>query len=136
MDAVYSSFSLPLTLCDTQMPAVHRQSHQRRSLATSSSPPTYSLRLFLTHCCLTFNGSADEKIRRAVEAIRAFNDGKGLDEMYRLSEANVRYVSGSRHGTVKAYFVAHPELNDYNDGYSFSLQHDRGKTPITEVVKW
>ena len=81
-------------------------------------------------------GSAEEKIRRAIEAIRAYNEGKELGQMYRLSEANVRYLSGSRHGTIKAYFAAHHEVADYDKGYGFSVQHDRGKTPITEVVEW
>ncbi|NEP56709.1 MAG: hypothetical protein F6K31_06745 [Symploca sp. SIO2G7] len=81
-------------------------------------------------------GSAEEKIRRAIEAIRAYNEGKELRQMYRLSEANVRYLSGSRHGTIKAYFAAHPEVADYDKGYGFSVQHDRGKTPITEMIEW
>ena len=81
-------------------------------------------------------GSAEEKIRRAIEAIRAYNEGKELGQMYRLSEANVRYLSGSRHGTIKAYFAAHPEVADYDKGYGFSVQHDRGKVPIAEVIDW
>ncbi|MEM6256501.1 MAG: hypothetical protein AAF821_26630 [Cyanobacteria bacterium P01_D01_bin.156] len=81
-------------------------------------------------------GSAEEKIRRAVKAIRAYNEGKELGQMYRLSEANVRYLSGSRHGTIKAYFVAHLEVADYDKGYGFSVQHDRGKKPIVEVIEW
>ena len=81
-------------------------------------------------------GSAEEKIRRAIEAIQAYNEGKELGQMYRLSEANVRYLSGSRHGTIKAYFAAHPEVADYDKGYGFSVQHDRGKTPIAEIVIW
>lgn len=81
-------------------------------------------------------GSAEEKIRRAVEAIKEFNSGKAIGLMYRMSEANVRYLSGSRHGTIKAYFAAHPEVADYDKGYGFSVQHDRGKVPIAEVVKW
>ena len=81
-------------------------------------------------------GSAEEKIRRAIEAIRAYNEGKELGQMYRLSEANVRYLSGSRHGTIKAYFAVHPEVADYDKGYGFSVQHDRGKNPIAEVIEW
>ena len=81
-------------------------------------------------------GSAEEKIRRAIEAIRAYNEGKELGQMYRLSEANVRYLSGSRHGTIKAYFAVHPEVADYDKGYGFSVQHDRGKVPIGEVIEW
>ena len=81
-------------------------------------------------------GSAEEKIRRAIEAIQAYNEGKELGQMYRLSEANVRYLSGSRHDTIKAYFAAHPEVADYDKGYGFSVQHDRGKIPIAEVIDW
>ena len=80
-------------------------------------------------------GSAEEKIKRAVAAILDWNKGKSGREQYRLSEANVRYVSGSRHGTVKAYFAAHPELKD-EPAYSYGVQHDRGKTPIVEVIDW
>ena len=80
-------------------------------------------------------GSAEEKIKRAVAAILEWNDGKSAKEMYRLSEANVRYLSGSRHGTIKTYFATHPELQDH-PSYHFSSQHDRGKTPITEVITW
>ena len=78
----------------------------------------------------------EEKIRRAIEAIRVHNEGKELGQMYRLSEANVRYLSGSRHGTIKAYFAAHPEVADYDKDYGFSVQHDRGKRPIAGVVEW
>ena len=80
-------------------------------------------------------GSAEEKIKRAVAAIIQWNTGKPAKEMYRLSEANVRYLSGSRHGSIKAYFATHPELQD-QPSYHFSSQHDRGKTPITEVITW
>ena len=81
-------------------------------------------------------GSAEEKIRRAIEAIKAYNEGKPQPEMYVLSEANVRYVSGSRHGSVKSYFAAHPELAEYNYHHGFSMQHDRGKPKIAEVISW
>ncbi|ESA37306.1 hypothetical protein N836_03465 [Leptolyngbya sp. Heron Island J] len=47
--------------------------------------------------------------------------------MYRLSETNVRCLSGSRHGTTKAYFATHPEVADYDKWHGFSVQHDRGK---------
>lgn len=80
-------------------------------------------------------GSAEEKIKRAIAAILDWNKGKSAKEQYRLSEANARYVSGSRHGTVKAYFSAHPKLQD-EPAYHFGVQHDRGKTPIGEVVTW
>ena len=80
-------------------------------------------------------GSAEEKIKRAVAAIIKWNKDKPATEQYRLSEANARYVSGSRHGTVKAYFAAHSELKD-EPAYHYGIQHDRGKTPITDVVKW
>lgn len=69
-------------------------------------------------------GSAEEKIRRAIEAIRAYNEGKELGQMYRLSEANVRYLSGSRHSTIKVYFAAHPAVADCDKGYGFRVQHD------------
>lgn len=81
-------------------------------------------------------GSAEEKIRRAIEAIKAYNEGKPQPEMYILSEANVRYVSGSRHGSIKAYFATHPELNEYNYQHGFTMQHDRGKPKIAEVITW
>lgn len=80
-------------------------------------------------------GSAEEKIKRAIAAILDWNKGKSAKEQYRLSEANARYVSGSRHGTVKAYFAAHPKLQD-EPAYHFGVQHDRGKTSIGEVVSW
>ena len=81
-------------------------------------------------------GSAEEKIRRAIEAIKTYNEGKPQPEMYVLSEANVRYVSGSRHGSVKAYFTSHPELAEYNYHHGFTMQHDRGKPKIAEVISW
>ena len=81
-------------------------------------------------------GSAEEKIRRAVAAIIEHNQGKEPAAQYRLSEANVRYLSGSRHGTVKSYFAVHPEVSGYDAAHQFSTQHDRGKTPITEVIAW
>lgn len=81
-------------------------------------------------------GSAEEKIRRAIEAIRAYNEDKELGQIQRLSEANVRYLSGSRHETIKTYFAAHPEVAEYDKGYGFSVQHDRGKTAIKDVIEW
>lgn len=81
-------------------------------------------------------GSAEEKISRAVAAILAHNQDKEAAAQYRLSEANVRYLSGSRHGTVKAYFATHPEVSGYDAEHGFTTQHDRGKTTITEVITW
>jgi hypothetical protein len=71
-----------------------------------------------------------------VAAIIEHNQGKEPAAQYRLSEANVRYLSGSRHGTVKSYFAVHPEVSGYDAAHQFSTQHDRGKTPITEVIAW
>ena len=48
----------------------------------------------------------------------------------------MRYLSGSRRGTIKAYFAAHPEVANYEKGYGLIIQHDRGKIPITEVIEW
>jgi hypothetical protein len=81
-------------------------------------------------------GSAVAKIERAVAAIMAYNEGRPAAEQYALSEANIRYVSGSRHGTIKAWVLAHPEVAEYNAAAGFGLQHDRGKRPITEVIAW
>ncbi|MEM8612523.1 MAG: hypothetical protein AAGF93_10930 [Cyanobacteria bacterium P01_H01_bin.105] len=36
-------------------------------------------------------------------------------------------------GTIKAYFASHPELDDYDQGYGFSVQHNWGKAPISEL---
>ena len=38
--------------------------------------------------------------------------------------------------TIKTYFVVHPEVADYDKGYGFSVQHDRGKMPISKVIEW
>ncbi|MGB3613717.1 MAG: protelomerase family protein, partial [Elainellaceae cyanobacterium] len=74
------------------------------------------------------------RMSRCVEAIKAWNKGKTASEMYSLSRANIRYLSGARNDAVKDYYAAHPDLEEYNQSHGFSSQHDRGKTPIKEVI--
>ena len=39
-------------------------------------------------------------------------------------------------GALKLTVLGHPEVADYDTGYGFSVQHDRGKMPITKVIEW
>lgn len=74
------------------------------------------------------------RMSRCVKAIKAWNEGKPNSEMYSLSKANIRYLSGARNDSVIKYYEARPELEEYNQAHGFSIQHDRGKTPIAEVI--
>ena len=49
-----------------------------------------------------------------------------------LAILDLKKVEPFFNGTIKAYSASHPELDDYDQGYGFSVQHDWGKAPISE----
>ena len=83
-------------------------------------------------------GSAGEKIRRAMAAIVEWNSGRESAAMYRLSSANLRKVSGARHNSVVAWIEANQaEIDAYNNAHNLTgAMHDRGKTPIEQIIGW
>ncbi len=83
-------------------------------------------------------GSADEKIRRSIEAIYDFNEGRSPDEQWSITPTVIQKLSGSNANRVKAYLSDHPKvvktLERYNKGFGY--HQNRGKGTPRDTVKW
>ena len=85
-------------------------------------------------------GSADEKIRRSIEAFKAFNEGKQFKEQWSIVPTVIQRLSGSNHNGVKDYLKRHTEvaeaLEKYNEEQGYGYHQNRGKGHPREHVKW
>lgn len=83
-------------------------------------------------------GSADEKIRRSIEALYEYNEGRSHSEQWSITPTVVQKLSGSNANRVKDYLERHPNverrLEKYNQNYGY--QQNRGKGHPRESVKW
>ena len=83
-------------------------------------------------------GSADEKIRRSIEAFYAYNEERAFAEQWSITPTVVQKLSGSNANRVKDYLSRHADiakrLEKYNKDYGY--QQNRGKGDPRETVKW
>ena len=83
-------------------------------------------------------GSADEKVRRSIEAFYEYNEGRSSSEQWSITPTVIQKLSGSNANRVRAYIESHPgvkkRLEKYNAGYGY--QQNRGKGHPRESVKW
>ena len=83
-------------------------------------------------------GSADEKIRRSIEALYEYNEGRSHSEQWSITPTVVQKLSGSNANRVKEYLERHPEveqrLKKYNQDYGY--QQNRGKGHPRDSVQW
>ena len=83
-------------------------------------------------------GSADEKIRRSIEAIYEYNEGRAAAEQWSITPTVIQKLSGSNANRVKAYLESHPKvvktLEKYNKDYGY--HQNRGKGTPRDKVKW
>ena len=83
-------------------------------------------------------GSADEKIRRSIEALHEYNEGRSHPEQWSITPTVVQKLSGSNANRVKDYLSRHPKveqrLEQYNQDYGY--QQNRGKGHPRDSVKW
>ena len=83
-------------------------------------------------------GSADEKIRRSIEALHEYNEGRSHSEQWSITPTVVQKLSGSNANRVKEYLARHPKveqsLKKYNRDYGY--QQNRGKGHPRASVKW
>ena len=83
-------------------------------------------------------GSADEKIRRSIEAVEAFNADLEPAEQWSITPTVIQKLSGSNAKRVKDYLERHPKtvatLAKYNK--SFGYHQNRGKGDPRESIQW
>ena len=83
-------------------------------------------------------GSADEKVRRSIEALYEYNEGRSHSEQWSITPTVVQKLSGSNANRVKEYLERHPKveqrLKKYNQDYGY--QQNRGKGHPRDSVQW
>ena len=83
-------------------------------------------------------GSADEKVRRSIEALYEYNEGLSSSEQWSITPTVIQKLSGSNANRVRAYLESHPQIKQrlakYNAGYGY--QQNRGKGHPRDSVKW
>ncbi|HLO87783.1 MAG TPA: protelomerase family protein [Nostocaceae cyanobacterium] len=86
----------------------------------------------------THPGSAEERMRRAVQAIMDYNDFVAAEQSqkWRITTSIIAQLSGSRSDRIKDFFNKHETwINDHNNKYNFTAYHNKGKGDIAEVIK-
>jgi len=83
-------------------------------------------------------GSADEKIRRSIEAIYEFNEGREAAAQWSITPTVIQKLSGSNANRVKAYLSDHPQVVKTLEKYNkdFGYHQNRGKGTPRDTVKW
>lgn len=59
-----------------------------------------------------------------------------LNDADRVKTQEAKVIELERQLKAMSDFAVHPEVSDYDKGCGFSVQHDRGKVPIAEVIEW
>jgi hypothetical protein len=84
-------------------------------------------------------GSALEKIRRSVLAIKVYNEDKGKKEQWAINVSTLEDLSGCHSKAVREYLDSDEgrlQVTDYNLEKGFGFQQNRGKGSIKQYVTW
>ena len=85
-------------------------------------------------------GSALEKIRRSVRAIKAYNEQQAEKKaQWSINVSTLEDLSGCHSKAVREYLDSDEgrlQVTDYNLEKGFGFQHNRGKGSIKEVLAW
>ena len=83
-------------------------------------------------------GSADEKVRRSIEAFYEFNEERAAAERWSITPTVIKKLSGSNGNRVSYYLDHHPQvverLEKYNSGFGY--HQNKGKGHPRDTVKW
>ncbi len=84
-------------------------------------------------------GSALEKIRRSVQAIKVYNEGKDKKAQWAINVSTLEDLSGCHSKAVREYLDSDEgrlQVWDYNLEKGLGFHHNRGKGKIKEFVIW
>ncbi|NEQ19572.1 MAG: hypothetical protein F6K28_08160 [Microcoleus sp. SIO2G3] len=83
--------------------------------------------------------TGEEKIRRAVAAIKAYNERQySSKDMWMINTSTLKDLTNCRTAVVEKYLKSDEgrlQVTDYNLEKGFTYQHNRGRGNISEVVK-
>jgi integrase len=83
--------------------------------------------------------TGEEKIRRAVAAIKAYNERQySPKDMWMINTSTLKELTNCRTAVVEKYLKSDEgrlQVTDYNLEKGFTYQHNRGRGSISEVVK-
>jgi Telomere resolvase len=80
--------------------------------------------------------AVNEKIRRAFEAITAYNDST-TEKRWCVNNQALRQISGCNGQAVSVWMKEHQtSIDDHNKKYNLGQYDNKGRGDITEVIKW
>lgn len=83
--------------------------------------------------------SGEEKIRRAVQAIKTYNERQySVKEMWMINTSTLKELTNCRTAVVEKYLKSDEgrlQVTDYNLEKQMGYQHNRGRGKISDVVK-
>ena len=83
--------------------------------------------------------TGEEKIRRAVQAIKAYNERQySPKDMWMINTSTLKDLTNCRTAVVEKYLKSDEgrlQVTDYNLEKGFSYQHNRGRGKINDCIK-
>ena len=83
-------------------------------------------------------GSADEKVRRSIEAFYEFNEERAAAERWSITPTVIKKLSGSNANRVRYYLDHHPQVVERLEQYNsaFGYHQNKGKSNPRDTIKW
>lgn len=83
-------------------------------------------------------GSADEKVRRSIEALYLYNEERAPIERWSITPTVIQKLSGSNANRVRYYLDHHPQVVERLEKYNsdFGYHQNKGKGHPRDAVKW
>lgn len=128
---------IPVTTSETSTEETEVKTSVKPKQHTSKKDPTEmsNEELFGSHA----PNSGEEKIRRAVQAIKTYNERQySVKEMWMINTSTLKELTNCRTAVVEKYLKSDEgrlQVTDYNLEKQMSYQHNRGRGKISDVVK-
>lgn len=84
--------------------------------------------------------SGNEKLRRAIEAIKEYNERQpSKEQRWAITSTILQTLTGCRTAILKSYMDSDEgriNIHDYNQLHGFSYHHNKGKGSIADAIKF
>ncbi|MBP5977198.1 hypothetical protein HW132_31870 [Brasilonema sp. CT11] len=133
VEKIVEVVQVPVTTSETSTEEIEVKTSTKQSKKDPSEMTNEEL--FGSHA----PNSGEEKIRRAVQAIKTYNERQySIKEMWMINTSTLKELTNCRTAVVEKYLKSDEgrlQVTDYNLEKQMGYQHNRGRGKISSVVK-